>query len=293
MVYSMVFLIFDERKRLNNRKKEIEKKESKFDLAAGNPVDNDAAIPTVYHVDCFENHIEKHSKLHEWKYDKSFKIYALYDLPESFIGIIFRCIFFIVCVGNIWLCIDTIYTAPVRYNMKGLAGWAIDNNIRSYSIKGTADLLPDSTDETGAAYFCIIQYYMTVIIAPIVVSSVILCVWLLPMNYRMHNIICHLLYPLQAWNALDVFLVGTIAASVELDQVSQWILNSNFPGACGDDGVIQKIFHVGCFSVEGHLTPGTLMLGVYVLVQWVTLLYTRIHINNTHKKYAKFDFKEA
>lgn len=191
----MLFLFFDEQKQLNAIKQTISDKKEHSDLKM------------IASVDCFQNKIEKLSKLHQWKESNSFKIYAMYDLPHSFCGILWRCLFLVIIMGNVWLCIETIWTAPVRYDIEGLAGWACDDNMRSYTIIETANLLPSSTDEITAAWFCVVQYYVTVIVAPILISVILVCVWILPMNYTIHNIICHLLYPLQAWNALDGMFV--------------------------------------------------------------------------------------
>lgn len=289
MLYSMLFIYYDEQKRLKKRLSLKEKNEEKQKQDEQHGIEQQ--LVNEIEFDCFENEIEKYSKLYEWKHNDSIKIYALYDLPDSFCGVIWRCLFLTLIIGNIWLCIDTIFTAPVRYNMKGLAGWAVDDNIRSYSIIDTVNKLPSSTDKHGAAWFCLIQYYMTVIIAPIFISIIIVFVWLFPMKYKYHNIICHLLFPFQAWNALDVFMVGAIAASVELDQVSEWILNTNYPCVCGDGGIIQTLTGVGCFSVEGHLTYGSLILLIFVIFEWFALIYTRNHINKTHQKLSKYDFK--
>ena len=250
-----------------------------------------AKISEINGVDCFGNEIERYSSLHKWKSDGSFKIYALYDLPDSFCGILWRCLFLTLLIGNLWLCIDVIYTAPVRYDMEGLAGWAIDNKHREYTIIGIANKVPHTTDTHGAAWFCYILYMITVIIAPILVSTILVIVWLLPINYKLHNMICHLLLPLQAWNAMDVFMLGCVAASIELEQVSQWILNTNFQCACGEGGIIDTLFNgVGCFSVKGNLTNGTILLLIFVTFEWIALLYTRNCISKTHKKYVKSQY---
>mmetsp|Transcript_8254 Transcript_8254/g.13489 ORF Transcript_8254/g.13489 Transcript_8254/m.13489 type:complete len:670 (+) Transcript_8254:46-2055(+) len=300
MVYSMMFIFFDEQKR-HKKQEEHKQKESMSmhkdeDQNHAHFIANDENHKMEYilsdklDTDCFEHEIEPHSKLYEWKYHEGAKIYAFFDLPDSLCGILWRGFFLTLLLGNIWLCVDAIWTAPVRYNMNGLAGWAVSDNIRSYSIIKTVNLLPFSTDEWVAAWFCVVQYYMTVVLAPLLISAVLVFVWLCPMSYRTHNIICHLLYPLQAWNALDVFLVGTVAASIELDQVSQWILNTNYPTICGTEGYIEDIVHVGCFSVKGYLTYGCLMLGIYVVLEWFLLIYTSNRISNTHKKFASFKY---
>merc|ERR1712129_490898 len=146
-----------------------------------------------------------------------------------------------------------------------------------------------STDAVAAAWFCVAQYYATVIVAPLAVSALLCALWMVPMRYGAHCALCRLLLPLQAWNALDVFLVGSVAASVELEQVSEWILNTNYEEVCGDDGIIESVAHTGCFSVVGSLTPGTALLAVFVALEWALLIYTRRHIKQTHRRMAKCD----
>lgn len=250
--------------------------------------DPDEHEPEFDHMDCFEIEVQRYSPLSIWKESNSWKIYCFYDAPKSMCGLLWRTLFLVVCIGNIVLCLEMLWTAPVRYTIDGLAGeFMSGGNIRSSSVIGTANALPSSTDSTAAAWFCVVQYYLTVVVAPLVVSVIIIAVWLFPLNYRMHNMICHLLFPLQAWNAVDVFLVGTIAASVELEQVSEWILNANYAKICGDDGIIESLLGAGCFSVVGDLTYGSIMMGTFVVVQWIALLYTRRHIKQTHLKLSK------
>jgi len=303
MFYSMLFLYFHEQQHLHrlNAAKRRHDEEKKQPLIISQSKDHDAvdAIhvvpvkvdqhnePEFDHMDCFEIEVQRYSELHRWKSTNSFKIYAFYDAPRSLCGLLWRVVFLMVCIANIVLCFEMLWTAPVRYDIEGLAGWAMGDNIRSSSVIGTVNALPSSTDSVPAAWFCVVQYYMTVIAAPIIVSLVIVMVWLCPLNYKMHNVICHLLFPLQAWNAVDVFLVGTIAASVELEQVSEWILNTNYAKLCGDGGIFQKFLGAGCFSVAGHLTYGSILIGVFVVVQWSALLYTRRHIKLMHQRLSK------
>ena len=300
MFYSMLFLYFHEqqhRHRLNEEKRRHEEEKKEPLIISQSKNDIDAVIrvvkveernePEFDHMDCFEIEVQRHSELHRWKSSNSYKIYAFYDAPRSLCGLLWRVLFLVVCIGNIALCFEMLWTAPVRYDIEGLAGWAMGDNIRSSSVIETANMLPSSTDSVAAAWFCVVQYYMTVVAAPIIVSLIIVMVWLCPMNYTMHNTICHLLFPLQAWNAVDVFLVGTIAASVELEQVSEWILNTNYAKICGEDGILETFLGNGCFSVVGNLTYGSIMIGVFVVVQWTALLYTRHHIKVMHQRLSK------
>ena len=88
MVYSMLFIYFDEQKRFKKIIKHQEKDENDKQEING--------------MDCFENKIEKASKLDLWKNNGSLKIYALYDSPDSLYGIICRALFLALLIGNIF-----------------------------------------------------------------------------------------------------------------------------------------------------------------------------------------------
>ena len=95
-----------------------------------------------------------------------------------------------------------------------------------------------------------------------------------------------------AWAALDVFAVASIAASLELDRVSQWIMNETYPGICGPDGIIPLVLNKvlgresGCFSVDGHLTWGIWLVVGTAVSSWVLFVYTvhQIYRANQHFK---------
>ena len=313
MFYSMLFLYFHERQSVRNL--HGDQQESlleahpndaiRMDISRTASCTNDTkwsdAIESESgfdHMDCFQIEVQKKSELHRWKESRSWKMYAFYDDDLSLCGTIWRMLFLTVCIGNIVLCFQMLWTSPVEYDIEGTTGQIMNNNVKSYTMIELANLLPFSTGSTTTAYLCVVVYYMTIIVAPILISMVIVAVWLFPMNYKLHNTICHLLFPLQAWNAVDVFLVGTIAASVELEQVSEWILNTNRTNVfifnintlCGPDGVLNKWLDEECFSVVSTLNPqSVIMIGTFVVVQWVALVYTRCHIKRMHQRLSKPD----
>ena len=156
-------------------------------------------------------------------------------------------------------------------------------NILSYTIIEIPNTLPSLTDITIAAYFLSTLYYLTVIIMPIFINIFLFYIWLLPINYNQHNKYLYYLLLFQAWNGLDVFLIGTVSASLELNQVSQWIINTNFQQVCGTNGLVNNLIGMECFSVKGNILYGTIMILIVVIIQWFTFIYTLKHIKKIHK----------
>ena len=62
---------------------------------------------------------QKGSKLYMWQQSKSIcdriQVFSFYYPPKSYIGIVFRSIFLVLIVGNVFLLLQVILIAPVRY----------------------------------------------------------------------------------------------------------------------------------------------------------------------------------
>ena len=134
------------------------------------------------------------------------------------------------------------------------------------------------------AHILSVVYYISAIITPVIVSLLIVFIWLLPCTYYTHQLFLHALLPIQSWAALDVFLVGSIAASMELDQVSQWIINTNFAAFCGPSSIIAKYISDGCFSVQGTLTYGTWLMVTTSIITWFSIIFTIKYVNNGYNE---------
>merc|ERR1712154_554653 len=83
-----------------------------------------------------------------------------------------------------------------------------------------------------------------------------------------------------AWSALDVFALASIAASLQLSRVSQWILNQNYAEICGPGGIIPNAMEklIGkptqCFGVDGYLVPGIALVCGVSISSWIICIYT-------------------
>ena len=246
-----------------------------------------ANLRTIQH----DIYINKYKTLIIYDDDKHQNIgpLCLYYTPTSMIGVICRSIFMVVIICNLWLLYLSVFTAPTRYDIQGLVKAFIPDEHRAYTVWENVKYLPERTDMIGVAWFLVVVSVLTVIVMPILTTLTLILVWIFPfkMNYNViFNYFRHIILIFQAWNAVDVFLLACIAASVELDVVSNWIINTNFAGVCGDGGIIPNILGVGCFSVKGNLTYGSIMLGVSIIIEYFGVLYTMIYLHRININYA-------
>merc|ERR1712228_338665 len=155
--------------------------------------------------------------------------------------------------------VDSVFTAPVRYNLTGLVGFFVSNPNRAYSPMQIITEVPTHTDETTAAYCLSFALFLSIVFFPICLILSMAMIWCLPIKYKYVNAMNIFMQFCMAWSALDVFAVASIAASLQLSRVSQWILNQNYAEICGPGGIIpnamEKIIgkSAGCFGVDGYL----------------------------------------
>ena len=207
----------------------------------------------------------------------------MYYKPESYSGIILMAVMLTLILCNVYLMVFCFNTAPIRFDLHGLLGNIVPNPERLNTVIQNCNLLYTVTDAKLTAILIEMVYYVTVVIAPILVMISLSFTWIFPF-FMSYNAVFHclkeIIIVLQAWSAIDIYLLSSFAVSVEIGEVSDWILNANFPGVCGDDGVIQNIFGVDCFSVKGNVLYGTYLLGIAVIIEWFAFIYT---VNYLHK----------
>merc|ERR1712228_24778 len=92
--------------------------------------------------------------------------------------------------------------------------------------------------------------------------------WICPMKHRVFVFLLKSLWFVQAWNAFDVFCVGTAAGALQIDVVSAWIIDTQIPQICGSDGIFES-----CFIVYGSITKGC-----FVIVNIISMLYSTTFI---------------
>jgi len=200
---------------------------------------------------------------------------AMYRVTSTFEVAVFS-IFLVSLLATLWLIVETVFSVPARFVIGGAIGAVLGppDNVREVNPIGFADGLVTSTDKYGNALFLAICYWATIIVCPVVTQCLILMLWLCPLKYSHFVRLLKSLLFVQAWNALDVFFVGTISGTLAMETVSEWIIDSTLPGLCGEDGVIEQWIGMGCFEVKGTIARGAWMSGVAALWQWVSIWFT-------------------
>ena len=200
--------------------------------------------------------------------------------PHSICGVVVRSLMLMVLIATMWGVIDSVFTAPVRYDIEGLVGWALTDSHRAYSPWQIVVGVPSHTDEHEAAPALSFALFVTIIVFPILLVATMMAIWMLPVLCRRLHFLNIAMQTFMAWTALDVFAVASIAASLELDRVSQWIMNQTYPKICGPEGIIPLILEkvlgreTGCFAVTGHLTWGIWIVVGSAVSMWFLFVYT-------------------
>ena len=213
--------------------------------------------------------------VHQWRSGGKGCLAAMYR-TASCVGVVVFAAFLISLVATLWLIVETVYSVPARFVIGGVAGTILGSpdNVRQLNPVETADHLISSTDKYGNALFLAICYWITIIVFPILTQCVILLIWLCPLRYPHFVWLLKSLWFVQAWNALDVFFVGSVSGALAMETVSEWIIDSSYPGVCGDGGIIEQWTGMGCFDVKGTITRGAWMSGAAALWQWVSIWFT-------------------
>ena len=293
MIFSHFFLYLDAKyakphiKRLRNRQKQQQQQQQQIQQIQQIQQkeefeDDDIEIDDI-EID------DKHLKSrHSW--NLSFRPLFSRFVPHSMFGVVIRALMLLTIIYTLWGTIETVFTAPVRYNITGLVGWAVTDPVRSYTPWQIVTEVPTHTDEHGAAGPLSVALAVVIIFCPILLIICMIIIWYIPLKYKHLNIVNVAMQTCMAWTALDVFAIASIAASLELSKVSQWILNQNYAEVCGPGGIIPSIMQkiigkpVGCFSVDGYLVPGIYLVVAVAISSWILFIYT-IHQLYHSKKY--------
>ena len=215
--------------------------------------------------------------IHLWRMDKDYKIFAMLYQSQSIFGLLAFSFYLMSLLAILYLIIETIYTVPARFDIDGIVGIILGSpaNVREYNPIQTANELIPSTDKYHSAIFLSSCYYVTIIIFPIITQIVLILIWFAPVKHKWFVFLLKSIWFVQAWNAFDVFFIGTISGAIEMNMVSEWIIDSTYPGLCGaTDGILVEEFGMGCFNVMGTITKGCWMAGVAATFQWYSIWFS-------------------
>jgi len=184
-----------------------------------------------------------------------------------------------------------------EFRFSGLADLILDEESRNttYSLVSNGLLLPQACSKGGFlsggnwAWFVTISYFAFAMVIPLVMLIALAILWGIPMTLSNTKRTFHLCQVLQAWSALDVFIVSIIAAVLEIGGLSEAILANSFAGpqetlckslkriptwlldrileTLGLSSVQPELEHCALFRVDAGLLEGTWML-LYAIAAW-------------------------
>eukprot|EP01084_Bolivina_argentea_P162595 282955_1 len=216
------------------------------------------------------------AEIHLWRQNNNYNIFATLYRPRSMCEVLFFSLYLVSLVAVLWLIIESVFTVCAIFEVQGAVGAVIGSpaNVRQYNTIQNASALPTSTNKYHSALFLCVCYWITIIVCPILTQMVLLLIWFAPMKHKYFVFLLKSIWFVQAWNAFDVFFVGTISGAIEMNVVSQWIIDSTYPKWCGEDGIISNELGMGCFNVEGTITRGTWMIGIAAMCQWYAIWFS-------------------
>ncbi|KAL3925115.1 MAG: hypothetical protein SGILL_000620 [Bacillariaceae sp.] len=129
-----------------------------------------------------------------------------------------------------------------------------------------AKFLDTANAYIGLGVLCCL-FLFTVLVVPIVQTMTLLRQWFSPMtmSQRTRNSIVN--ETLQAWQYVEVYLISLFVACWQLGPISEFMFNTSCEGFNGafaqlaQNGLI-KNEDAQCFSVEGYIEPGSIILAV-------------------------------
>lgn len=131
----------------------------------------------------------------------------------------------LVCVG--------ISIQSLAYDVRGLVGWLfglMDLDRRSeYSLleTGARVLSASANPNSFTAILILVIFFATSVVFPLLHLLVLIFLWLTPLSLKAQRRVYVLVEVLNAWSALDVYVVSCLAALLQLRQFALWIVGDS------------------------------------------------------------------
>ena len=196
--------------------------------------------------------------LHPW-YKHKFPLF--WKLPcNSYTNAFNRIFVSILVLVNVYLYVQYIVIQPIMFS--------IDNN----QFK-SPNIISIMTNISHVSPFLFMICFLTIIFAPVLFMICVIITWFIPMKHDMLKEVSSVIPIIMSWNCLDIFMFGIIVSSIELNNISQWIINENYSQLCGDNGFFHKYFGNKCFDISGALIfESYLMIGIVCSI-WIAFGY--------------------
>ncbi|KAJ8602255.1 hypothetical protein CTAYLR_003634 [Chrysophaeum taylorii] len=207
----------------------------------------------------------------------------------------------LVCVGSDINAFD--------FDIRGLAGLLMGNDSKEYySMVSLGRKVPGSFKHPHRpdAYSLSAVYFVYALAFPVILPPVLLVLWLVPMSYESMSYFFRLCEVVNAWAALDVFMLAIIASITEISQFAQFMVGDKCDAINkilkkylnkqlhGDDkcfDVVTQIHHGSWLLFAGAILSG--FLSQFVLRCAHTALEERAAREEAARRPAKHEALDA
>lgn len=213
-------------------------------------------------------------------------------LSSSYLGIIGKSLFIVMIFINVYLVLEAINTATIRFKLNGvLAKFIEDVYVINSPLETPKILLNTSLLKDATANFIYVTYIIVMIVCPCFVIMSLALVWILPIfNDKLGfeiipKYIMPIIWWIQSWNAIDIFYVCQFGCSEHnIKYGTKYLLDNKFPAYCGVNGLVTQIFGEDCSWADATFTYGMIILGAVVLFVWISMYYTNKIFGNQLNK---------
>ena len=122
------------------------------------------------------------------------------------------------------------FTETFSFSFEGLTGYLMgETAVAPYSLVSIGNILPAASRSPGEFGIRWIQvsYFAFALVMPLMFLVALLCLWVTPLKLKTQKTAVVITEVLNAWNALDVFVVSIVAALMEIQQFAAFIVGEN------------------------------------------------------------------
>jgi len=152
----------------------------------------------------------------------------------------------------------------VAFHLEGLAGSVANSEWREFNLLTAANNMPKNSNEVTGTWVLAVLHVALVIVVPATFLWVAIILWFVPIHLRPQRRLLSIFPFWFSWCALDVFLVTSFAAFLEMHLIAEFIFDKNFHTLCS------TLKRVGVTCVELGHEQGP---GLYILVLCCGLLF--------------------
>ena len=136
-------------------------------------------------------------------------------------------------VATIALVCYGISAQSLVFDVRGLVGWLFElmgvDPRREYSLleMGAHVLSSAANPSSFTAILIVVIFFATAVVFPLLHLLVLIVLWLAPLSLAAQRRVYVLVEVLNAWSALDVYVIACIAALLQLRQFALWIVGDS------------------------------------------------------------------